>query len=366
MRRYGLFFFALSVACCASAPLSLFAADIVIPTVPVGDPGNLADLSPGGTITDDPRGAVSYHYRIGTTEVTNAQYAAFLNLKAKSDPLGLYTAQMDVTISRYGGITRTGTPGNYSYAPRANMADKPVSNIPWPSVLRFVNWLNNGQGDSDTETGAYTLIGNGPIPANLDTITRNPGAKWFLPNGDEWYKAAYYQPASKGGDFDGYWLYATGSNIAPTAALADAVGNVSNPGANVATYGFNSDWGGVNGAMTTVGTAGNTSYYGTYDQTGNVSEWVEDWAPEDPVFYGPRRGTFGGSSFSDANYLRSFFYNDAQSALYSPRIGFRVATVPEPSTFALAGIGGAAFLALVIRRRLSTRLLTTSSHCHTT
>ena len=39
-------------------------------------------------------GAVSYDYRIGTNEVTNAQYAEFLNAKAASDPLGLYNTSM--------------------------------------------------------------------------------------------------------------------------------------------------------------------------------------------------------------------------------------------------------------------------------
>ena len=50
----------------------------------VGNPGNAADNTGFG--------AVSYLYRIGTYEVTNAQYAEFLNAKAASDPLGLYDA----------------------------------------------------------------------------------------------------------------------------------------------------------------------------------------------------------------------------------------------------------------------------------
>ncbi len=39
-----------------------------------------------------------------------------------------------------------------------------------------------------------------------DGIQRNPGAKWFIPNEDEWYKAAYYN----GGSTDaGYWDFST-------------------------------------------------------------------------------------------------------------------------------------------------------------
>ena len=50
---------------------------VEISTVPVGNAGNLQD--------DTGFGAVAYNYRIGTTEVTNAQYTAFLNARAASD-----------------------------------------------------------------------------------------------------------------------------------------------------------------------------------------------------------------------------------------------------------------------------------------
>jgi formylglycine-generating enzyme required for sulfatase activity len=43
---------------------------------------------------------------------------------------------------------------------------------------------------------------------------------------------------------------------------------------NTINYGTASNWGGsINGNVTSVGTNGNPSYYGTYDQTGNVLEW---------------------------------------------------------------------------------------------
>jgi len=52
----------------------------------VGDPGNAAD----GTGF----GSVPYSYNIGTYEVTNGQYADFLNAKASSDPFSLYNVFM--------------------------------------------------------------------------------------------------------------------------------------------------------------------------------------------------------------------------------------------------------------------------------
>src|SRR4051812_8427978 len=57
---------------------------ITVPTVPIGNPGNASDVQLGvraGTF-----GSVAYDYRIGKTEVTNAQYTAFLN---SVDPTGL-------------------------------------------------------------------------------------------------------------------------------------------------------------------------------------------------------------------------------------------------------------------------------------
>lgn len=52
------------------------------------------------------------------------------------------------------------------------------------------------------------------------------------------------------------------------------MGDISNPGANVANYGNGADWNGLVGNVTTVGSAGPLSYsfYGTADQAGNVFE----------------------------------------------------------------------------------------------
>ncbi len=130
-------------------------------------------------------------------------------------------------------------------------------------AMRFTNWLENGQptGGSGTESGVYT-IGNGL------NETRAPGATFFIPSEDEWYKAAYHQPAAQGGDADDYWLYPTASNSVPTIATANALGDISNPGANVANYNLGADWNGQNGNVTTVGSAGplSASFYGTFDQ----------------------------------------------------------------------------------------------------
>src|SRR5262249_56018363 len=64
-------------------------AAVTMAWTPVGNPGNACDPQSQGCF-----GSVSYEYRVGTYEVTNAQYAEFLNAKAASDPLGLYDMAM--------------------------------------------------------------------------------------------------------------------------------------------------------------------------------------------------------------------------------------------------------------------------------
>ncbi len=60
-------------------------ATISIDTVFVGDAGNAND-----PLTGNAYGGVDYGYHIGTYEVTNSQYTAFLNATATTDTHGLY------------------------------------------------------------------------------------------------------------------------------------------------------------------------------------------------------------------------------------------------------------------------------------
>lgn len=324
-------------ACFFSSAAALAAT---ISTVPIGSVGNAPDPQTG-------YGAVSYNYRIGTTEVTNSQYVAFLNAKAASDPLELYNP--DMGSNARGGITRSGTAGSYSYATKENMGNKPVNYVSWYDTIRFANWLNNGQGSGDTETGAYTLLGGTPMPSNGPTITRNSGATWFLPSENEWYKAAYHQPASQGGDLDDYWFFPTGSNTPPTIATANTVGDISNPGPNVANQANGADWNGEDGNVTTVGSAGpaSKSYYGTDDQAGNVYEWNDN-------LRGGGLRILRGSSWGDSqDGAKSWFYVDIAPTFEDGSIGFRVATVPEPGSIALALLGLVVVIAYGRRTQLA-------------
>lgn len=271
-------------------------AQITIPTVPIGNPGNAPDPTTGF-------GSVAYAYNIiGTTEVTNAQYAAFLNAKAASDPFNLYDTNM---AGSFGGITRSGSPGSYTYSTISGRANNPVNFVSFWDAARFANWLHNGQGSGDTETGAYTLTPGG-ISAN--TITRNAGARWAVTNEDEWYKAAYHQPASAGGDSDNYWRYPTSSNTISTSQ------------AN-----YNSVIGNTTPAMSYA-----ANFYGLFNMGGNVSEWNEAI-----IGCGFCRGGGGGSFRSFDNELRAGWRIGFGSTSGGEETGFRVSQIPGPVSFNL-------------------------------
>lgn len=313
-----------------------------VATVPVGNPGNSRDpvhhLDSRG-----PFGAVDYPYRIGTFEVTNAEYAEFLNAVAMTDTHALYNE--DMGSDPRAGVVRSGVDGSFSYHVKPNMGNKPVNYVSFWDAARFMNWLDNGQptGAQDnmsTEDGAYTLNG----VTNPDSgIPRNPTARWFLPSEDEWYKAAYHHPREDGGERDNYWYYAMATPLDPVAASANAMGDIDRPGPHTANFQSSADWNGLDGNVTTVGSAGvaSESFYGTSDQTGNVSEWTEGLFSEEF----PLRMVRGGA-------WDSRLFTDVSSAIWRPTgpdvehavIGFRVATVPEPAGFSsvwvclLAGI----------------------------
>ena len=303
-------------------------AVVNIDYVTVGNAGNANDAATGSVY-----GAVAYAYKIAQNETTISQYAEFLNAVAKTDTYSLYNSNM--TISYINGITQSGSPGTFTYSVAPGSGNKPITYVSWFDAARFTNWLHNGQpgGAQDaasTEDGAYTLLG-----AMSGIIAKNGGAKAWIPSESEWYKAAYYDPNQGGAGVGGYWQQATQSDTLTgnTIGVANSANYndgdyVGYPGAaltDVGAYGLNSD-----------------SAYGTNDQAGNVWEW------NDAVIFCSSRGLRGGSWASDENFLRASgrFDDDPSGEYYS--VGFRVASVPEPTCLVLTMLASGVML---IRRK---------------
>lgn len=299
-------------------------ADLVIDWATVGNAGNAGDVQTQGTF-----GAVATTYRISKDEVTNAQYTEFLNAVAGTDTHDLYNGSMGSDAR--GGISQACTT-TCTYSIKPNMGDKPVNYVSFWDSARFANWMHNGQpmglqGNLTTEDGAYTL-GGVTNPVN-SSVSRNAGASVFLPTEHEWYKAAYHKNDGVTGN---YFDYPTSSDTAPSVATATATGDVSNPGANVANMGRGADWNGQDGNVTTVGSATSTSPYGTLDQAGNVFEWNET------LVSSSSRGLRGGSWSFNTNLSAASSRSNINPASENNNVGFRVASVPEPSSLLCVGL----------------------------
>ena len=280
----------------------------------VGNPGNAAQSASNRShnFSDgDGRGSVPYTYRMSTYAIS----------------------QNNITTATAAGMTNV-TAG-------AHTGDRPAADITWYEAAAYVNWLNTSQGHQAAYDLNFTTSWSMTLWSSADAwqlggenLYRHKDAYYFLPSDNEWYKAAYYDPTTTN-----YYLYATGSDTAPTAVS-------SGTAAGSAVY---------NGqpGPADVDLSGDLSPYGTMGQSGNVWEWAESaW-----------EGTNNISS--EARAIRGGFWSNPESALRSSTpsanlptdelvtIGFRVASVPEPSgaLLMMMGLG-----ALLLRRRANRSL----------
>lgn len=97
-----------------------------------------------------------------------------------------------------------------------------------------------------------------------------------------------------------------------------------NPGSNTANHDLCADWNNQDGNVTTVGTNGGPSYYGTYDQTGNILEWnsFDAGASQSGILRG---GDFG-FSLTTGSSNRFITLTNFEAAFG----GFRIASSSNP------------------------------------
>jgi formylglycine-generating enzyme required for sulfatase activity len=297
---------------------------VTIDWVTVGNPGNFGDTQYQGIF-----GAVGYTYRISKHEVTNSQYTEFLNAVDPTGENGLSLYNIFMSRSAMGGIYFNSVAADGSkYEIKPGHGNNPVGQVSFFDAMRFVNWLENGQGSGSTETGVYSI-------SNGVSEVRNPSAKFFVPNENEWYKSAYHKNDGVTGN---YWDFPTSTDAVPYSDQppgSDAPNKANTANFSKDDYTANGfdDGFAVTGTLSDSGQncltdtgaySQSLSPYGTFDQGGNVWEWTET------VISTSSRVIRGGDWGSTSIGLNASFRLD-----YSPAVkgfGFRVASIPEPST----------------------------------
>ena len=332
-------------------------AGITYDMVNVGNPGNANDTTGYGAVND--------LYSIGKHDVTIGQYTAFLNAVAATDSNSLYNASMATDLN-VAGISRSGSSGSFRYSvitDGGSSANRPITYVHWLATARFANWMSNGQptgaqSSTTTENGAYDLT-RGSYTKNSTNPNTGAAPTFFVPTENEWYKAAYYSPIKGGVGSPGYWSFATQSNSAP----GNQVGGTANQANYVTGSGFSVTQSPTSSAsqnyLSDVGAfSGSASYYGTFDQSGNVAQW------NDLSGAGNIKGFRGGSWINNSSGLLSSGVREGGIYVGSgdgtARVGIRlagqyiVAPVPEIDTngltHAIALLAGA--LGFLERRRL--------------
>jgi formylglycine-generating enzyme required for sulfatase activity len=267
--------------------------------VTVGNPGNAADT----TGDPNPAGSVPYTYRIGKYEIPeDAVRKANAQSELEGEPLGL-------TLDARG-------------------PNKPATSLSWFEAAMFVNWLNTNTGATPAykfdALGAFQLWQPGEAGYNPANPFRNTQARYFLPSTDEWYKTAFYDPVA-----NHYWDYPNSSDTAPIPVVTgtDPYTAVWNQGTGPAD----------------IMQAGGLSPFGTMGQGGNVLEWQE--GPVSGalnVIPDPDVRAFRGEDWGfviNPSALSSSIIHDRLAGFAGNSIGFRVASIPEPSALRYLLVG---------------------------
>jgi formylglycine-generating enzyme required for sulfatase activity len=311
MRTLGSLLYAVSLLASAT-----FAQAVDLEWVTVGDPGNPPDVTGYG--------AVAAPFQISKFEITVEQYAEFLSAVAKQDPHGLWNGAQK--------IDRKGTPGQFQYSPRAGLEREPVMHVSFLDAMRFANWMHHqstppapaltpdpAAAPRGTESGAYDIASGGAF------AERSKNARVWIPNENEWYKAAYFQPASAGGPPGQYWLYPTQSDQPPTLGKpGDAAPNLANFLADVTPQPNGDILRHYNDVMPVGSFPGSHSHYGTLDQGGNAWEWIE------ATVFNTQRAMRGGHMCGSYEKMRSRVRTSASPSRRYPATGFRLARLAPP------------------------------------
>ncbi|NLS96774.1 MAG: SUMF1/EgtB/PvdO family nonheme iron enzyme [Planctomycetaceae bacterium] len=260
----------------------------------------------GATNPTRGHGIVDHDYRIGVFEITNVQFSKF----AHNTPF-------------FSGDSI------------------PANRVSWYEAAQFVNWLNTSTGHhvayNFTSDGEFSLWSDSEAAGGTN-LYRHKDACYYLPTGDEWVKAAYWNGTS-------LQTHTTGAGY----SLLQRGGR----------WGYCDNGHTANRFGPSEVGSGGEELNGTYDMMGNMWEWLESpYAKQTPSSSrGPSDEAF---SFSPASLRSSFHFTIRPMCEYTV-FGLRVAAsaptsaptdvpaVPEPASLLIWACGGLG--ALLLRRR---------------
>lgn len=262
-------------------------------------------------------------FRIGKYEISNAQWMAF------KQEYGT------VTGARWHNISP------YDDDPYFTGDAIPTNNVSWYEAAQFINWLNTSTGHQAAYnfigtqgTADYTLgIWDARNAAGGTNFYRHKDAFYYLPTDHEWVKAAYWN----------------GTNL---QAYAIKAGESLSQGDGVSGTGWNFYDGDYvfNPYRPWVVTQGSEELNGTKNMMGNISEWMES-SYDGGYQFDVARNLRAGYYWKDDTLLVSSYCEVTAPYVENRSLGFRVASVPEPATVMLLGLG---VLTLTKRQRGAT------------
>jgi formylglycine-generating enzyme required for sulfatase activity len=300
MKRIPRIVILLAILLAACAPVDL---NMPVPTIETGVDPEAWAVIPAGPFLEgqfDHPADLAYDYEIMVTDVTVAQYVAFLD---RSLANGGVIAESDRITGSFPGDTFNDVkheiridPGNYLLVP----LDDPASPFLFDGGLFSARpgWENHPMANVSW-FGAWKYCGDNG---------------WRLPTGLEWEKAA--RGAADNRPFP--WGDAIALNNANYYKSGDPFEDMATVGSRTSPVGFYN--GNTYGGYQTLDSA---SPYGLYDMAGNVWQWVGDVLPgfSDRIMRGGSKDTYEMD-------LRIWVQNSAPPMVYSPDVGFRCARNP--------------------------------------
>ncbi len=304
---------ALVLTACGSAP-SIGA--VTPPYIDTGmDPESWA-VVPAGEFPygqHDHMTLVDYDYEIMVTDVTNAQYAAFLNQALADGLFSLGEVEVEAGEQTWSEVGVYGYyPGDPFQGYKHEEQIKPGDKLFMPTAVEGLRLTFDGEQFSPIDEYA-----NHPM-----TMVTWFGANayceyngWRLPTEIEWEKAARGTEVADEHGLPFPWGEEIHRNNANYYSSFDLFEKMFGKLGNTTPVGF------YNGSTYDgYETLDSASPYGLYDMAGNVWQWTGDDYPDQHY-----RMMRGGSFYSYEVDLRVWKNNSAGPQYYSPQVGFRCA-----------------------------------------